>query len=403
MLRRTWVTVFASSALALAQIPGASPAGPNGNGSQNGGTGSPGMGSGSGGANPNSSSNSNTLNRILRSGSAGLPGDSPRGGEPGDMISGRVVLGDGGEPGADITVQRICGSAVSGEARTDPSGRFTLPRAAGNRTQATDVSRSSTPSIWGCELRATASGYQTADLPLGNGRSADPGDVLIVLHRVGAMGRMTISATFLLAPRNARKSYDNGLEALRRHSPDLAQKDFAEAVRLYPRFAAAWLELGKVYEQREHRAEARDAYAKAIAADGQYLFPYQRLYRMDVRESRWQEAVEATNRVLRLDPYEFSEAYYFNAVGNLELNQLDAAEHSARESAKLEGAQAEPRGNYVLGVILWRKGDLAGAEEKMQAFLDGAPVGPEQASAQKMLVDIERQRANRLAREEGGK
>ena len=124
---------------------------------------------------------------------------------------------------------------------------------------------------------------------------------------------------------------------------------------------------------------------------------------MDVKESRWKEAADASAKVLRLDPYEFSEAFYFNAVSNLELNQLDAAERSARETAKLEGLQAEPRGNYVLGVILWRKGDLDAHQEKIQNFLAEATAGPEQASAQKMLADIERQRIRRQAAKETGR
>jgi tetratricopeptide (TPR) repeat protein len=407
MLRGTWVTVLASSALALAQIPGVPANGSSSNGPQNSGTSSSGMGSNSGASSPGAGSsagaNAGNLNRMVRSGSSGLPGDSPRTGGPGEPISGRVILGDGDEPGAGIIVQRVCGSMVAGEARTDSRGRFNLSRAIGGSGFTADTSRSNVPDGSGCELRATLSGYQAGAVPLGNGRSSGGGEVLIVLHRAGSASSMTISATFLLAPKNARKSYDNGLEALRRHAPDRAQKDFAEAVRIYPRFAAAWLELGKVYEQRDHKTEAREAYAKAIAADGEYLLPYQRLYRMDIRESRWKEAADTSNRVLRLNPYEFAEAYYFNAVANLELNLLDVAERSAREAAKLEGAQAEPRGNYVLGVILWRKGDLDGAADKMQTFLADAPGGPEQTSGQKMLADIERQQARQRAREEAGR
>ena len=227
---------------------------------------------------------------------------------------------------------------------------------------------------------------------------------MILLRRIGTRDNMTVSATTLLAPKDARKAYNKGLEAMRHNSPDAAQKDFSDAVRLYPRYAAAWLELGKVYEQRDHRQEARNAYNRAVSADGGYLFPYERLYRLDIRELRWKEAADTSAKVLRLDPYEFSEAFYFNAVANLELDRLDEAEHSAREASKLEGAQAEPRANYLLGVILWHKGDLAGAEEKMSDFLAGSQIAglPERASARKMLAQIQQQIQRRLAREAAG-
>ena len=322
------------------------------------------------------------------------PGRGPRGDRSGadGTISGRVVLSDGADP-EGIAVQQACGRTVTAVGYTDSNGRFAIPRGAKSSFSG-DLSASgeSLAGVSGCELRASLGGYSADPVPL----SMFSG--VIVLRREGAKLGLTISATTLLAPKQARKSYDNGLEAIRHNRPDEAQKDFAGAVKIYPRFAAAWLELGKVYEQRKHLSEARNAYSKAIAADAEYLYPYERLYRMDVQESRWQEAAETSAKVLRLDPYEFAEAFYFNAVSNLNLDRLDAAEHSAREAAKLEGAQAEPRGNYVLGVILWHKGDLDGAAERMRTFLAGPPDGPEWESGRKMLVEIEKQIAGRQAR-----
>jgi len=333
--------------------------------------------------------------------SGGTPGGGTRGDRSGSTgpISGRVVLSDGADP-QGVAVERFCGQIVNAKAYTDSNGRFTIQRMAAS-SATTDVSVGATKDSapWSCELRASFAGYTADALPLGSRRVTDGGDAgVIMLRRVGAKLALTVSATTLLAPKEARRSYDKGLEAIRGHQPDKAQKDFANAVKLYPRFAASWFELGKVYEQRSHFSEARNAYGKAIAADAEYLYPYERLYRLDVRESKWQEAADTSAKVLRLNPYEFSGAYYFNAVSNLNLAKLDAAEHSARESAKLQGAQAEPRGNYVLGVILWRKGDLDGAAETMQAFLANPPAGPEWASARRMLDDIERQIARRQAR-----
>jgi len=317
----------------------------------------------------------------------------PRGsGRTDGTISGRVVLSDGGDP-SGAAVQQVCRRAVTAVVYADSSGRFIIPRGTDSSlTMDTSLGANNSAVVSGCELRASLAGYRSDPVPVGGF------DGLIVLHRVDENHGLTVSATTLLAPKEARKSYEKGLEAIGRNRPDEAQKDFAGAVERYPRYAAAWLELGKVYEQRNHLSQARDAYSQAIAADPQFLYPYARLYRMDVRESRWKEAAEASAKVLRLDPYEFPEAYYFNAVSNLNLGNLDAAEHSAREAAKLEGGQAEPRGNYILGVILWRKGDLDGAAEKVQAFLSGPSDSPEWEGARKMLADIERQIARREAR-----
>jgi len=384
-LRGNWAAVLACGAIALAQAASAQ---------QTPGQSAPGQTGGSG----NSGTNNSGIPRGL-SGGTSRGGTRAQGSGVDGTLYGRVVLSDGAEPDGRVSVQRVCGQTVNGQATTDSSGHFTIPRADRSSFAAEGSGSSNDASAFGCELRASLAGYRSDPLPLGDRRSGDSSDaVVMVLRRVGPAQSLTVSATTLLAPKEARNLYEKGLEAIHHSRPDEAQKDFIDAVRLYPRFAAAWLELGKVFEQRDHVSQARNAYNSAIAADGEYLFPYQQLYRLDTRESKWEEAAAASGKVLRLNPYEFSEAFFINAVANLELKNLDAAERSAREAAKLEGEQAEPRGNYVLGVILWRKGDLDGAAENLKAFLSTPPNGPEWKSAQKMLPEIERQIARRRDR-----
>jgi tetratricopeptide (TPR) repeat protein len=373
MLRRNWGAMLACGALAWSQEVLVRPA-----------LAQPPPGQPAGGQSSSSKSSS---------GQAGAGQRGPRGTDSADgPISGRVVLSDGADP-QGIAVQQVCRRTVTAVTYTDSSGHFTIPRGT-NSGFGMDASVSANNSgiVSGCELRATLAGYSADPTPSGGF------DGVIVLRPVDAKRGLTVSATTLLAPKEARKFYEKGLEAIARNRPDEAQKDFGGAVQIYPRYAAAWLELGKVYEQRDHISQARNAYSKSIAADAEYLFPYERLYRLDVKESKWKEAAEASGKVLRLDPYEFPAAYYFNAVSNLNLENLDAAERSAREAAKLEGEQAEPRANYILGVILWRKGDLDGAVEKIQTFLTSPSDGPEWESARKMLADIEKQIARRQAR-----
>ena len=82
--------------------------------------------------------------------------------------------------------------------------------------------------------------------------------------------------------------------------------------------------------------------------------------------------MEITNKVIHLDPFDFPRAYYFNAIANSNLNDLDAAEKSAREAVKLDIA-ANPRGGYVLGTILARKQKFTEATDLLQAYLKVAP------------------------------
>jgi tetratricopeptide (TPR) repeat protein len=212
----------------------------------------------------------------------------------------------------------------------------------------------------------------------------------IFLHRVAGVDGFTVTATTALAPREARKTYEQGLAAIHHNLPDEAQRSFLQAVELFPRFAAAWLELGSVYERRDHFPQARDAYRKAIEADSGYLDPYQRLYRMALKESNWQEAADVSDKVLRLNPYDFPGAYYVNAVANFRLHDLDLAEKRARQASQLQGPQAEPAAHYVLGSILAEKGDFAGSADALRTFLNAAVGGSDRASAEKLLHEMER-------------
>jgi tetratricopeptide (TPR) repeat protein len=221
----------------------------------------------------------------------------------------------------------------------------------------------------------------------------------IFLHSLSRSQGLTMSATAGLAPKEAQRAYEKGLEAVRRTQPDVAQADFSRAVGMYVRFAAAWLELGKILEQRGHNAEARSAYARAIASDDDFLKPYERLYLLDVRESKWQEAANATGRVLRRDPYEFPGAYYVNALANLQLGNLDAAERSAREAGRLLGETDDPRASYVLGLIQARRGQTEQAADSLRTFIASGPGGLEQKDAERILGNLEARIWNRAARQ----
>ena len=101
-------------------------------------------------------------------------------------------------------------------------------------------------------------------------------------------------------------------------------------------------------------------------------YPYERLYILASRAEKWPEALEITNKVIRLDPFDFPRAYYFNAIANSNLNDLDAAEKSAREAVKLD-LKGNPRAGYVLGTIMARKQNFAEATDLLQAYLKVAP------------------------------
>lgn len=329
----------------------------------------------------------------------------------GSALSGRFTLDDGSPPPDRVRVELTCNSIARPQGWSDAKGNFSVqlgeynPDEVMDLTYAKSIDRPNsgagaatapTPidtiprDLAGCDLRGALAGFRSSVVPLSGHRRLDSPDVgTIVLRRMENVEGLTTSATTELAPKDARKAHEKGIEAMRKRNPDEAQKDFKKAVEIDPKYAVAWFDLGRVYELRNHTKEAMDAYHQAIAADGKYLYPYERMYIITAREERWPEVLEITGRVIHLDPYDFPRAYYFNALANLNLNDLDQAEKSAREAVKLD-LRANPRSGYVLGVILARKQVFGEAAELLRAYLKAVPNTSEADLVKAQLAALEK-------------
>jgi tetratricopeptide (TPR) repeat protein len=327
----------------------------------------------------------------------------------GPFFFGKVVLPDGTAPPSGVVIERVCNGAARPQAYTDSSGDFSfqvgqtqdmLPDASVDSTSRLGGGSGNTNSqqqtqgkmspLYGCDLRANLAGYRSDTISLAGHRTLDDPNVgTIMLHSSAKYEGLTTSATSALAPKDAHKAFDKGLEAMKKSKVDEAQDDFLKATEIYPRYASAWYELGLVYEKRERISDARDAYAKAIAADSRYVNPYERLYLLSFNEKNWAEVARITNQVMHLNPYDFPGSLYYNAVANSQLGNLDIAEKSAREAVQLSATQ-NPKVHYILGVVLAKKHDFKGAAECLRIYLKSDAVTDRDKVA-KLLAECEKQ------------
>ena len=337
------------------------------------------------------------------------------------FFSGRVMMDDGTPPPDSIVIERVCNGVARPEAYTDSKGRFSFQLGQGMNVMP-DASVSSgwdpvgsygTPSsgtfgrsgrgvterdLTSCELRASLPGFRSDVVNLAGRRMLDNPDVgTIILHRLGGVEGTTISVTSLLAPKDAKKAYDKGREALKRKKIEEALAQFEKAVLLYPKYAVAWFELGSLHQQRKQVEPARKAYAQALAADARFVKPYLELATLSVQERNWQDVADTTSRVLKLNPFDFPAAYFYNSVANFNLRNFEAAEKSAREALKLDTQHRVPKVEHLLGVILANKQDYAGAVAHMKNYLELAPGASDVDVVKKQLVDLEKFSAARTA------
>ncbi len=331
-------------------------------------------------------------------------------------ITGRVLMYDGGAPPESVTIERLCSTnSVRAEGYTDSKGSFSLNLGqnngvfadastssfgldgaagglSGNGGAAGGANNPNPDTLFNCELRARLPGYRSDTISLAGRRILDTPDIgVILLYPIAGIQGMIASATSGQAPKDARKAYEKGLEAVKKNKPDQAEQQFRKAVQVYPKHAEAWLELGKILEQSERYPEAREAYASALAADSKFVYPYQQLYRMALREQNWKDLAEKTEQLTHLDPYEFPAAYYFNALAHFELKEYDAAQKSAHQAVEADRKNSNPKAQYLLGAIQIQTKDWTGAAESFRAYLKAAPDATDKAQVEKTLGQLDQQ------------
>jgi len=337
------------------------------------------------------------------------------------FFQGKVMMEDGTPPPEPVVIERVCNGNPRPEAYTDTKGRFSFQLGQNTQVMA-DASVSNTGDVFGpnspgmggsggmrgmsgptrggiserdlmgCELRASLAGFRSESVNLSGRRSMDNPDVgVIILRRLANVEGLTFSATSAMAPKDAKKAFEKGREQARKKKFPEARKELEKAVTIYPRFANAWQDLGRVLESMDQPAEAKKAYEQALAADGKLVEPYVQLAYLSARENDWKNCAASSEKALKLNPFDFPQAYLYNAVANINLHNLDAAEKSAREGVKADPQKRIPKMRYFLGIVLAQKNDVNGAMEQMKGYLSLLPENaPDAAVVKGQISQLEK-------------
>lgn len=334
------------------------------------------------------------------------------------FLSGRVMLEDGSVPSEPITIERVCGTSVHAEGYTDSKGYFGI-QLGNEQAVFQDATQSGSPSGFGqpgsqggsmggamssmgtggtsgnrymnCDLRARLSGFRSQTVSLSMRRPMDSPDIgTILLHRIAPTEGSVISAVSLRAPKDARKAFDKGQDALKKHKTDQAEAEFQKATAAYPEYATAWYELGRIQLGKGQAEEARKSFDAALKADPKFVNPYIELSLIALQAHKWDELADVTNRAVQLDPFDYPQAFFFNAVANYNLQNIDAAEKSDREAQRLDTRHQYPKADQLMGIILAQKQDYAGAAEQLKNYLKLAPDASDAPKVRSQLAEIEK-------------
>jgi len=354
-------------------------------------------------------------------GSTTFPSNAPASAGSTVFISGKVVLDDGTELTEPAVIQTTCQGRRRSETYSDAHGNFSFQFGDPSQGAAAAISdasssnmavRSSLPSsadLRDCQLQAELAGFSSQTVELNNRagmmNSIDVGRV--PLHRLAHVDGTSISVTSAMAPNAAKKAFAKGLEQEKKSKWDDAEKSFEKAVEIYPRYATAWYQLGSLQlrslsmnqlqqgQSPEQAAQAaKHSFEQSVAADPKYVNPYDGLAQLAMQAHEWQSVVDITGKLVSLNPVNFPDAYYDNAVANCNLKNFDEAEKSALQGVRVDDAHRIPRMQYLLGMILLQKQDYRAASEHMQLFLTLAKQPDDIELGKKGLAEIEKSSAS---------
>ena len=328
------------------------------------------------------------------------------------FFTGNVMLEDGSPPADTVRIERVCSGRATFEAWTDEKGHFGFKVSPGGSDASGDASQNATlrsdelnkamnasstqysmpitQALRDCELRAVLPGYRSESVSMAIKSTMDDARMgTIILHPLSRASSLTVSATTLQAPSNARKAYERGLEAMRAEKWEAAATEFGKAAKIYPQFAVAWYQLGLARQSRNDAAGALEAWKEAQNSDPRYIKPYENLTVAADRRGDWAESEKYSRLWIQLDPEDFPGAYLLNAVANARLNKPEEAERAAREGLRLDKDQKIPRISYVLGLILMDKKAYAESAKCFRKYLELAPNANDAAIVRQQLPKLE--------------
>jgi tetratricopeptide (TPR) repeat protein len=198
--------------------------------------------------------------------------------------------------------------------------------------------------------------------------------------------RFTISVSSLAAPEKARNAFNKGEEEARKGKIQAAFDYFKQAITTYPRFALAWLELGRLQARQSSFRDAQESFRQAVKNDSSLTTGYLGFAEVAAQQQNWQAVAQMTDALVQRFP-ESSPVYWFlNSAAYYNLGKMKEAESSITTAVRLDPHHQVPQLEYLYGLIMGNKKDYKSAAEHISNYLRLAPNSPDSLTARQVLA-----------------
>jgi TolA-binding protein len=311
------------------------------------------------------------------------------------VLNGKLVA-DGSSLPEPANVLLQCGNQLRAQEYSDAKGNFSLTIYVTD--QPTSMIATQKPVLssgnWAdCELYADIAGYRSDRVRLAerpNRGSVDVGT--IELHSVTndrgltSDPRFTVSVTSLAAPEKARKAFNKGEQEVRKGKLAAACDYFKNAIAAYPRYALAWLELGKAQARQNSFIDAHESFRQAVTQDAKLTDGYVELARVAAQQQNWKELAEVTDNLVQRSPDSSAEYWFLNAAAYYKLGDVKQAESSITRGLRLDPRHQFPQMEYLYGLILGSKQDYKSAADHISNYLRLVPYSKDATAARQTLA-----------------
>lgn len=312
-------------------------------------------------------------------------------GRAGGVLLGKLSLEGEPLPWEPMLVAVECKGEVVNQTQTDLHGQFVIRFVDNHGVERIppDEQRQMETKYEGCLVKGLVTGFHSAEKTISVTNFRGQPDLGTIVLSADERGNAThVSSTTKAAPIKALKAYEKARADWLDRNPEGASKNLQKAVEIYPAFAEAWLQMGKM-EAASNPKAAREDFSKALAADPKFVLPYEQLAGLAAQDQNWQGALNYAKQALQLDPTGTPEVWYYDALAKFQLGRMEDAQASAQKGLAIDPRHSAPNTEQLLAVVLARKGDSADALQHLRNCLTYIAPGPGADLIKQQIARIE--------------